>query len=228
MFVSATVTGLTDEPAHRLGTTHPQVPVIFCDVCFTTQTGKHVYTVSFKNPFPAATTWHAATKSVCSLSMTLNFKTLHVPILEFECRNLETKFPNFPSIRCNVLLESPVQVLHPDRGCDPGWQSTGSTTGVNRQTDSLTHLGVDSSGSQISTLVGFPLTFCLLLDPIPSQPVLSTVLRTSADSTDEETCNLGILFGLLTRGLVALIIRPFVWRQRPLLALVPFSFAFVF
>ena len=42
MFVSATVTGRTDEPAHRLGSTYPQVPVIFCDVCFTTQTGEHV------------------------------------------------------------------------------------------------------------------------------------------------------------------------------------------
>ena len=116
----------------------------------------------------------------------------------------------FLSVRSNVLLVSPVQFLHPDRGCD-NRQSTGSTTRVNRQINSLTHLGVDSVGARVTTLAGFPLTLCLLLDSIPGQPVSSTALRTSVDSTDGETCNLGIIFSVIT-----LIIGPLVKRRRSL------------
>ena len=53
-----------------------------------------------------------------------------------------------------------------------------------------------------------PLTLRLFLDPFPDSPVSSVVPFVSANSTNEETCNL--LVGFLTRWLVDLTICPWV------------------
>ena len=55
--------------------------------------------------------------------------------------------------------------------------------------DSLSQLSVDSSGTKVSPLEGFPIS-CLFLDSFPGVPVSLTVPIVSADSTNEETCNL--------------------------------------
>ena len=133
---------------------------------------------------PAATTWFL------QLVHNTELQILHVTILKLECRSLESRLSNLLNVCSNVFLRSSVQLLQSICGRNTHGQSTGGTTRVNRQIDSLSQLSVDSIGAKVSTLVGFPLISCLFLDSFPGLPVSFTVHLVSADSTNEETCNL--------------------------------------
>ena len=75
-------------------------------------------------------------------------------------------------------------------------------------------------------LVGFPLTLRLSLDIFPGFPVSSVAPFVSADSTDEETCNL--LIGFLNKLLIFWTIWPLIKGRCSLLALATFAFALWF
>ena len=242
------MTELAGEPAGRLGATHPEAPNAFVDSASRASTEVHTLhfvqrfvfwrerTSSMNEPhwffgcsiirLPAATTLHAATRGFCNLSSDTELQILHITILKFERWSLEPKLPDFLRVCSNVLLRSSFQLLHPNSSCNTHRQRTGSTNRVDRQVDSLSPLRVDRIRIQVSSLVAFPLSSSLFLDPFPGLLVTSVVLFKSVDSTHEQTCNL--LTRFLTRRLFFLFISPFIKGRRSLLALASFAFAFAF
>ena len=133
---------------------------------------EHVYSTSFKDSSPALRAHifkERTTKSygfqhdpiACRHQRFVQFvhdtelQILHVSILEFECVCLESKLSNLLGVCSDVLLRSSVQLLHPDCRPNTHRQSTGSTTRINLQVDSLTHLSATALAQRFPLLWAF-------------------------------------------------------------------------
>ena len=145
---------------------------------------------------PAATTLLAATRGLCSLSMTLKFTLWHVTVLKLERGRLEPKLADPLSVCSDVFPRISIQLLHPNGRCNTHWQCSGGTTRVNRQVDSLAHFSVDCIATKSSALAGFPLTNLLFL----GLPIPLAVLFMSSDGTDGATHCCLISIGPLLKG----------------------------
>ena len=91
--------------------------------------------------------------------------TLNINFFSSPCWSLEPKLPDFVSVCSNVLLRSSVQLLHPNSRCNTHRQRTGSTTRVERQVDSLSHLRVNRIRTQLCRI------------PTVAEPVSGSVPR---------------------------------------------------